>query len=719
MRELAAGTVGSLSVLAVVLTLGLLAFAPLGAAAGALGMPAGFVTVALGGAVYALLGRASIPVAGPSSATSLILTGLVVGLAADPRLAPTDTAGLAALLALCGATVMLCGLLQLLLAWSGAARLVRFVPQPVLAGFMNGVALLILWAQLPLLLGLPAGPGGLQEMSRLQPGALVLGLGTAVALWVAARRWPRAPAVIWVLLAGTAIHAVLNWTAPQVPAGATIGPLPPGLPGLSVLPQLLGADGLALLRPHAVPMAGAALALALIGALESSLNNLAVDQQRNARHDPRRELAAIGCANLACGALGGLPVVSLRARAMAIVQAGGRSRLSVLGGSVAMGLLYLLGAPLLAWLPVPVLAGIMLVIALGLIDRWTSRLLAQWWMHGRTRELQLSLAVVAMVCGVTLWQGFVAGVGLGVLLSMVVFMQRMNRSLVRTRSTAAARPSRRVYPAALEARLRPLRQCIEVFELEGALFFGSGERLLAETEALGADCRVLVLDLRRVGTIDETGAVLLQQLTARLRARGVEVRLAGLAEGSPPARALQAYGATAKGDPDIDRAVEAAERQLLGDALPDPLHEVPLADCSLLSGLDAAQRAIVGAWMQPRVLAAGEPLFAEGDPADRLYVLVRGSVSVLSAPEAGRHPQRYLSISPGMMFGETAMLDGGGRSAAVVADSEATVYALTQDALNAIGREHPALAAQLYRNIAVHLSERLRSAAAAWHASTG
>ena len=62
------------------------------------------------------------------------------------------------------------------------------------------------------------------------------------------------------------------------------------------------------------------------------------------------------------------------------------------------------------------------------------------------------------------------------------------------------------------------------------------------------------------------------------------------------------------------------------------------------------------------------------------------------------------------MFGETAMLDGGGRSAGVVADSEATVYALTQDALHAIGREHPALAAQLYRNIAVHLSQRLRSA---------
>ncbi len=718
-RELAAGTIGSLSVLAVLLTLGLLSFAPLGAQAGALGLPAAFVAAALGGVVYAALGRNGLPVAGPSSATALILAALVASLAADPRLAPSSADGAASILALCGAAVMLCGLLQVMLAWSGVAAMVRFVPQPVLAGFMNGVALLILLAQLPLLLGLPSGGGlgQLPDLAQAQPGALVLGLATALGLWWAARRWPRAPAVLWVLVAGAALHAALAQLTP-IPLGGRIGALPPGLPGTAVLPRLLQWEGWALLQAHAAVVAGTAVTLALIGALESSLNNLALDQVRHTRHDPRRDLVAIGCTNLACGALGGLPVVALRARAIAILQAGGEGRAAVLGGSVVLGLLYLLGAPLLAWLPMPVLAGIMIIIAFGLVDRWSGRLLAQWWAGDRSRDLRLSLAVVVLVCAVTMWQGFVAGVALGVLLSMAVFVLRMNRSLVRTRTTATASPSRRVYPDAIEARLRPLRDCIAVFQLEGALFFGSGERLLTETEALDPRCRALVLDLRRVGTIDETGAVLLQQLTVRLRERGVEVRLAGLGEGSPQARALQAFGVGLQGYPDIDRAVEAAERQLLGDAVPDPLEEVPLSESLLLRGLDTAQRELVCARMRPQTLAAGETLFGEGDAADRIYVLARGSVSVLSAPEPGVHRQRYLSLSPGMMFGETAMLDGRGRSAAVVADTDATVVALTQDTLHGIEREHPALAARLYRNIAVHLSERLRSSANAWHAST-
>ncbi|HSM22519.1 MAG TPA: SulP family inorganic anion transporter, partial [Rubrivivax sp.] len=368
-RELTAGTVGSLSVLAVVLTLGLLAFAPFGLQAASVGLPAAFVTAALGGVVYGLLGRSGLPVAGPSSATALILSGLVASLAADPRLAPSGAAGVAAIVALCGAAVMLCGLLQLLLAWSGAAALVRFVPQPVLAGFMNGIALLILMAQLPLLLGLPSGGlGGLLALAQGQPGALLLGLASAGALWAMTRRWPRAPAVLWVLAAGTLIHLALSQVSPQWLLGSRIGPLPHGLPGAAVLPQLLGLEGQGLLRTHAAAVAGTAAALALIGALETSLNNLALDQHFNARHDPRRELAAVGCANLACGALGGLPVVALRARAMAIVQAGGRGPAAAVGGSVVLGLLYLLGGPLLAWLPLPVLAGIMIVIDFGLID---------------------------------------------------------------------------------------------------------------------------------------------------------------------------------------------------------------------------------------------------------------------------------------------------------------------------------------------------------------
>ena len=145
--------------------------------------------------------------------------------------------------------------------------------------------------------------------------------------------------------------------------------------------------------------------------------------------------------------------------------------------------------------------------------------------------------------------------------------------------------------------------------------------------------------------------------------------------------------------------------------------DTPLAECPLLDGLSAAQGDAVIRRLQTRPLDAGEALFAEGDAADCLYVLTRGSISVVSRPDRDGRTQRYLSISPGMVFGELAMLDGAGRSAGAVADRPATVHALMQRDLDALTREQPALAAQLYRNIAVHLSQRFRSATAAWNAS--
>ena len=138
-----------------------------------------------------------------------------------------------------------------------------------------------------------------------------------------------------------------------------------------------------------------------------------------------------------------------------------------------------------------------------------------------------------------------------------------------------------------------------------------------------------------------------------------------------------------------------------------------------MAGLDAAQVAVVIACLLPRHLEAGEVLFNEGEPGDRLYVLSRGSVSILSRPDRAGRTQRYLSISPGMMLGETAMLDGGGRSGNAVAEGETEVHALHHDTLQQLRAEDPLLYAQIHRNIALHLAQRLRAAAWAWRASTG
>ena len=372
-------------------------------------------------------------------------------------------------------------------------------------------------------------------------------------------------------------------------------------------------------------------------------------------------------------------------------------------------------------LPTAVVAGIVVMLAWTLVDRWTRRLLRQWWGGERSLDLALSLGIVVVVCAVTLRWGFVLGVGAGVLVAMLIFMRALNRSLLRLRYRASEIPSRRIYPPALEAQLRGQRSRIEVLELEGALFFGNAERLADEAERIAPAPAFLVLDLRRVSTLDATGAVALAQLDERLARRGTALWLAGVTPDNRHGRALREQGVQRAagrwwGHADADRAIEAAEVQLLAAAglSLDGLALEP-EQCTLFAGLDAAQRTRLRATLQPRQLAAGERLFTQGDAGDALYLLGSGSVSVVDRTRA----QRFVSFSPGMCFGETAVLDGGGRTADAVADMASTVYALPAAALADLQQQHPAIAAQVYRNLAQHLSERLRAAAAAWRHAAG
>jgi SulP family sulfate permease len=731
-RQTYAALLSTASGIVLVLTLGALAFSPLGEQALHVGVSAGFACVIVGGLCYALGSGLALPLGGPSSATALVLAGLVNQLVRDPAIHLAGAEGLAAVLALSAGAVLMMGLLQMLMGLSGLGRLAQYVPQPVLAGFMNGVAILILVSQLPPLLGLPpkvhVGDAGV--LALVQPLTLAVGVSTALLTWFVARRWPRLPAPLLGLLGGSLLHAALLAALsdpallaamPDVALGPRMGALPHDAPWPVKLLPLLDAPVQALLQRHAGALLATAAVLALVGALETLLAAVVVDQLTHTRHSGRRELLAVGAANIACACWGGLPVVLSRARAIAAFDAGGRHRSAAWLAVPLFAALWLWGGPLLALLPRTVLAGLMVVVAFALVDRWTRQLLRQWRDGDHSPELRTGLVLVAVVAAVTVGLGFVAAVALGVLLSAGIFVRRMNRSLLRERSSGEMRPSRRIYAPAQEALLAGLRRRITVLELEGALFFGTAERLASMAETLPADCRVLVLDFRRVSSIDETGAVLLQSLQQRLALRGVALRLAGVTPEHAHGRRLRACGCFRNSEetdwwPDTDRAMEAAEALLLAEAgAASTQATVPLEHTALLHGLAPAQAAAVARCLQPQHLPAGALLFSRGDPGDRLYVLTEGSVSIVGS--AGG--QRYVSYSPGAMFGEAAMLDGAGRSASAVADSDAVVHALSAAALDELARQDPALALVLMRHVALHLSQRLRGADWAWRAAAG
>jgi len=727
-RELWAGMAGTFISLAPVLTMGLLAFAALGPQAAGFGIPASLVSSVVGGAVFAWLSRAPMPAAGPSAAPVLVLGTVVARVVDDPAFAVSDPAAVAGLLAVVAVAVIAMGACQIAFGLSGLVRFAKFVPQPVLAGFMNGVALLALLALLPLMFGWPVGALqhlGWAAMPAVQPATVAVGLFTVAVILGLPRLNRRAPATLIGLLAGSGAYVLLHTVAPQWSLGPLTGALPMAWPHLDTLAPLVSGLDDPLLRRHLAAALAAGVVMALIGTLELVLNSLALDQACHTRTDPRREVLALGAANLASGVVGGLPLLLLRPRALHMIDVGGRSRAGLF---ICCGLFALVGVvavQLLALIPQVVVGGAMVIVYLISIDHWSLGLAAQWWRGRREADVQLALMVVLLVCGVTLVLGFPAAVAAGAMLSMMLFIRSMNRSLVRNRFTGDALPSRRIYAAADEARLGALRARVTVLELEGALFFGSADRIAELSDELEASCHTLVLDFRRVSLIDASGAVVLQQLSRRLDERGMALLLAGVSADNRHGRVLAQFVgerfAADHGTPDIDQAMERAELNLLRRAGHEPLREVvPIEQVSLMDGLDAPQRARLAACLQPRRLAAGECLFRQGDPGDRLYVITAGSIDVLSAPVPGSTTlrQRYVSLSPGMMLGETAMLDGGGRSGEAVAVGDTEVHALDDQTLLRLREQDPLLYAQVYRNVALHLSQRLRAAAWAWRAST-
>ena len=720
--EIAGALSATVAMLPFVLSWGFIVYGALGAAGAQVGLTASVIAAVLGSAVMIAASGARLPSATPSASVALVLGAAVITLSRDPAIALSPAGGLPLILAATSAMVCAAGLLVLLLGASGAGRLVRYVPRPVLAGFMDGVAILIVMSQVPLLFGLSAeawAREGLRALAGWQWPALVASLGTALLMAAIGARWPKAPAALLALV--VASLAVAVWralAAPGSPAASLqqFGAVAIALPDLGALGTWHARATLDELIPHTRLLVTTTLVLALVAAMESVLNLMAVDQRIDARSDPDRELIAIGAASVVSGALGGLPLVFMRLRAIVAWNAGARSRRSMWLACAMLAVLFALAAPLIERLSTAVIAGIVVMLAVGLFDRWTRQMLHQWRTGRHSAELGWSLAVVALVCAVTLGWGFAAGVLSGTVVAVWVFVRAMDRQLVRARFSAAEFPSRRVYAADEESGLAPLRQHIRVLELEGALFFGSADRLLDECERLPPGTATLIVDLRRVTTVDASGVSALVQLAQRLVERGIRLRLSGVLPHDRHGVALTAHGVDLSGGgglvthANLDRAIEAAEQDALAAAMPGRTARMPLAQTHLFDGLDARQAQVLGAHMVERHLVAGERLFAQGDPGDHLYVLTAGSISVVD----GQRGHRYVSFSPGMFFGEIAVLDGGGRTADAVADVASTVHALPIESFAVLQREEPALAAQVYRNVATNLSQRLRIAGAAW-----
>jgi len=679
--------------------LGIVLFAAMGYDASA-GAAAGLVGAALLLLISGGVGATRGMISAPNGPMTMLLVGVMGTLAAEGRGGETAIATLAAVL-------MLTGVFQILFARLGGAQLVKYIPYPVVTGLVSGVGFLMVKSQWLLLAGhWQAGEAVFQNLFPFVIALLTAGVMLATPLLTRGR----IPGAVGALFAGIMLYYLLAAVTPVSPADEWV---------VGVIPSLASMHfGFSLGTFSELPwriIITSALALTVLGMTACLVTALVADAKTGCRHDSTTEITAQGAAQIVIGLAGGLGGWGTKGATLVAIDAGGRRYVAVAAGLFFL-LLMLFGTAAGAYLPVSVLAAIVATVGVRMIDVN----IITWLRHRRTRvDALVALLVIAVIVGFNL----VAAVGAGVLLSVLLFIALQARTPIVHRRVDA-RTYRSVVRRTEEenAVLRRDGGRAVMYELKGALFFATADRLRT---ALGEDLErtdALILHFRRVSYVDMSAMIVLMQLSDEARAKGCELLFCHLHKSIGFGR--KAAKAFARIDPkrrfdhrvfsDTDTAFEYAENRLLeraGARRQEAVRSVPAAANDFCRELDAAAVAFITGMGRIRALEPAALLFDRGDRAESLFLVLEGAVEIRLY--SGKHAyMRLAKYTPGTYFGEVAFIDPGTRSAAAVVVASAVLLEFDRGELSRL--EHGArtdIVTAIFKAIAVRQSRELRRSA--------
>jgi SulP family sulfate permease len=694
------------------------------------GVRAGLLGAIAIGLVAPALGGAPRLISAPCAPAAAVLSAFVAQLAAGgPGAAgPVAPGRIIMLLTL---VALLAGGLQLLYGAVGGGRLIKYIPYPVVSGYLSGGGVIIFLSQVPKFLGSPKDVSfwsGLASPSLWQWPSLVVGVVTIAGVLLGRRLTRAVPATILGLIAGVAAYFGLALIRPELlhldHNKLVIGPVGGGLGAVvaafgerwTSLTAVRIADLAALVVP--------ALTLSVLLSIDTLKTCVVVDTLTRSRHNSNRELIGQGVGNLASALIGGMPGSGTMGATLVNVNSGGRTRLSgVLEGVFVLAAFVLFGN-WIAWVPISALAGILFVVAFRMFDWGSFHLLRQ-------RTTVLDFCVIAAVIVVAVGFDLIAASGTGLALAILLFIREQIRGSVIHRKVAGDRISSTQHRFPEEqAVLQQYGGLTTVCELQGSLFFGTTDKLFTDLEPDLKRCRYLILDMRRVHSVDYTAAHLLEQFEAILRDSGGCLIFSRLPAALPTGQDLRTYfaqvGVTKKKEnvrrfDTLDDALRWVEDQILAEHLPrEETGEEPLAlsQFELLRDFETDQtRAPLAECVVERSCAPGELIFQAGEAADELYLIRRGIVRIILPVSDGNY-HNLASIGRGDFFGEVAFLDQGRRSANAVATTAVDLFVLSRAHFDEMARGRPAVAAKMLAELARTLALRLRRADAelrAWY----
>lgn len=504
--EIAAGLSVGLIALPLALALGI-ASVP-GGAETPLPAPAlGIITAIVGGIVISALGGSRVQIGGPTAAFVPIVILII-----------TEHGYSGLMLA-----TMMAGVILIAMGVSKVGVLIKYIPWPVTSGFTTGIAVAIGLTQIPDVAGLRTAEAMPHEFFEklqwlVQNAGLAnrYALGLAIGCIVIILLWPKLnirviPGSVVAMLAATLVVSLADWGS--LHEVATIGSkfggdsIPRGLP----MPALPVFDW-GMVRD----LIGPAMAIAILGAIESLLSAVVADGLSGDRHDSNTELIAQGIANLTCPLFGGLPATGAIARTSANIHNGATTPIAGMVHSLSLLVMILVAARWATYIPMAAMAAVLVVVALRM---------GEWHELRRLPKMPRSDSLVLITTlALTVVFDLVIAVEVGMVLAAALFIKRITEttevSLV-TQEDRFERPEHMVHG-------KDVPEGVLVFRIFGPFMFGAAEKMESAIARVEEWPKVLILRLRFVPAMDVTGMNALESVIERMRDRGSIVILSGV-----------------------------------------------------------------------------------------------------------------------------------------------------------------------------------------------
>jgi SulP family sulfate permease len=468
---------------------------------------AGLYCAIVAGFLISALGGSTTQIGGPTGAFVVVVYGIVGRYGMDGLFMCTLMAGV--ILVVLGAT--------------GLGTAVKYIPRPVVVGFTNGIAVLIASTQIKDFFGIKVDkvPGDFlarmeilaQNFRSFSPVETGLGVLTIVLILLCMRFMKRVPGYIVALFVGTAVVMILK--LPVETIGTRFGGIPSGFPRMQI-PKFR----FDLLRPLISP----AITVAMLGAIESLMSAVVADRMSGSKHNPNVELVGQGIANIFSPLFGGLPATGAIARTATNIRSGARTPVAGMVHAATLLGIVLFAAPLARFIPLSVLAAILLVVSYNM---------GEWREIPELLKLTpLDIGIWLVTFSLTVFADLTVAVEAGMILAALVFIRKV--TMTTTVSQVTQEYLREGHVHILQHKEIP--PYVTIFRIHGPFLFGATDKVQEITDRLAEFPSIVILRLRNMTAIDATGLQALESLADAVHESGRGFILCGARE--QPARLM-------------------------------------------------------------------------------------------------------------------------------------------------------------------------------------